>query len=83
MRLANGKDYLDFTDKDFGVDKDGRIKLGETVSGGRDGKGRTITITDIGDLDTMSVVLGHEAYRDGIIGSGQTEETISAEWRTP
>jgi hypothetical protein len=78
MRLVNGKDYLDFTDKDFGVDDDGRIKLGETVSGGRDGKGRTITITDIGDLDTMSVVLGHEAYRDGKTGADNKQETRDA-----
>jgi hypothetical protein len=73
MRIAGGKDYLDFTDKDFGVDDEGRIKLGETVSGGRDGKGRTITITDIGDLDTMSVVLGHEAYRDGTLTDNKQE----------
>jgi hypothetical protein len=78
MRLVSGKDYLGFTDKDFGVDDEGRIKLGETVSGGRDGKGRTITITDIGDLDTMSVVLGHEAYRDGKTGADNKQETREA-----
>jgi hypothetical protein len=78
MRIANGKDYLDFTDKDFGVDDEGRIRFGETVSGGRDGKGRTITITDIGDLDIMSVVLGHEAYRDGSVGADNKQETRDA-----
>jgi hypothetical protein len=78
MRIVNGKDYLDFTDKGFGVDENGRIRFGETVSGGRDGKGRTITITDIGDLDTMSVVLGHEAYRDGKTGADNKQETREA-----
>jgi hypothetical protein len=77
MRVAGGKDYLVFTDKDFGVDDEGRVKLGETVSGGRDGKGRTITVTDIGDLDTMSVALGHESYRDGTLANNR-RETIAA-----
>jgi hypothetical protein len=77
MRVASGKDYLVFTDKDFGVDDEGRVKLGETVSGGRDGNGRTISVTDIGDLDTMSVVLGHESYRDGTLANNR-RETIAA-----
>jgi hypothetical protein len=77
MRVASGKDYLVFTDKDFGLDDEGRVKLGETASGGRDGNGRTITVTDIGDLDTMSVVLGHESYRDGTLANNR-RETIAA-----
>jgi hypothetical protein len=35
-------------------------------------------MVDSGNADVNAVRLGHEAYRDGIIGSGQTEETISA-----
>jgi hypothetical protein len=65
-----------YIDKDFGVDDKGRIRLGETVSGGRNG--RTITITEIGDVNTMSVVLGHEAYRDGKVGADNEQETRNA-----
>jgi murein DD-endopeptidase MepM/ murein hydrolase activator NlpD len=35
-------------------------------------------MVDSGNADVNAVRLGHEAYRDGIIGSGQTEETVSA-----
>jgi hypothetical protein len=76
MRLADGIDDLNFVDKDFGLDEKGRIRLGETVSNGKGG--RTISITDIGDLDTMSVVLGHEAYRDGVVGANNKQETRDA-----
>jgi hypothetical protein len=76
MRLAGGIDDLNLMDKDFGLDENGRIKLGETVSNGKGG--RTISITDIGDLDTMSVVLGHEAYRDGVVGADNKQETRDA-----
>jgi hypothetical protein len=76
MRLAGGIDDLNFVDKDFGLDEKGRIRLGETVSNGKGG--RTISITDIGDLDTMSVVLGHEAYRDGVVGANNKQETRDA-----
>jgi hypothetical protein len=76
MRLAGGIDDLNFVDKDFGLDEKGRIRLGETVSNGKGG--RTISITDIGDMDTMSVVLGHEAYRDGVVGANNKQETRDA-----
>jgi hypothetical protein len=32
----------------------------------------------IGGLDTMSVVFGHEAYRDGIVGANSQQETRDA-----
>jgi hypothetical protein len=35
-------------------------------------------VTDIGDIDTMSVVLGHEAYRDGKTGADNKSETREA-----
>jgi hypothetical protein len=46
------------------------------VSGGRNG--RTITITEIGDVNTMSVVPGHEVYRDGEVGANNEQETRNA-----
>jgi hypothetical protein len=63
-------------DKDFGIDEKGRIRLGETTSSGKGG--RLIQITDIGDTDTMSVVLGHEAYRNGVVDGNNRSETRNA-----
>ena len=76
MRIASGKDELIFVDKDFGLDEKGRIRLGETTRSS--GGGRIISITDIGDIDTMSVTLGHEAYRNGVVDVNNKEETRAA-----
>jgi hypothetical protein len=75
-RLASGKDELELVGKDFGIDEKGRIRLGETTSSGKGG--RLIQITDIGDTDTMSVVLGHEAYRNGVVDGNNRSETRNA-----
>jgi hypothetical protein len=75
-RLASGRDRLELVDKDFGLDEKGRIRLGETTSSGTGG--RLIQITDIGDTDTISVVLGHEAYRNGVVDGSNRQETRNA-----
>jgi hypothetical protein len=42
------------------------------------GNGRLIQMVNSGNANVNAVRLNHESYRDGIIGSAQTEETVSA-----
>jgi hypothetical protein len=42
------------------------------------GNGRLIQMVNSGNANVNAVRLNHESYRDGIIGSGQTEETLNA-----
>jgi len=68
MRIASGLDELLF-DKSL----DG---FGYTASNGNGG--RTITIQDSGNAFTNAVFLQHEAYRDGIVAAGNSQETLTA-----
>ncbi|QTQ17194.1 hypothetical protein [Treponema parvum] len=69
-RIANGKDTLIFDNTGNGIAK--------TVSNGRGG--RTITMRNSGDKYVNAIQLGHESYRNGIIGTTaeQNAETIAA-----
>jgi hypothetical protein len=72
-RLASGKDELRFEEEIKNTK--GEMAAALTTL---QGNGRLIQMVDSGNADVNAVRLGHEAYRDGIIGSGQTEETVSA-----
>jgi hypothetical protein len=69
-RITSGKDELEIVRGGKGT------KLGETRSNGNGG--RLIEIADTGDINTMSVTLGHEAYRDGVVGGNNRSETRNA-----
>jgi hypothetical protein len=67
MRLAGGLDRLELvTEAGY---------RGYTESNGR---GRDITIWDSGEVSLNALALQHEAYRDGYVGSNQSEETMRA-----
>lgn len=60
-RISSGVDELNIvTEMDDGV-------TAQTVQK-TDGSGRVITMKNTGDYHTNAVTLGHEAYRDGIVG---------------
>ena len=67
-RLASGKDELYFTK--------GKEYTAKTSSNGKGG--RRIEITDSKDRRLNAIQLGHEAYRDGIVGGNNSQETIAA-----
>jgi hypothetical protein len=73
MRLAGGLDELRFEEEIKNAK--GEMAAALTTS---QGNGRLIQMMDSGNADVNAVRLGHESYRDGIIGSGQTEETLDA-----
>ena len=62
-RLASGKDELYFSG--------GKEYTAKTSSNGKGG--RRIEITDSKDRRLNAIQLGHEAYRDGLVGSGQQQ----------
>ncbi|MGI5077825.1 hypothetical protein [Treponema maltophilum] len=67
-RLASGKDELYFSG--------GKEYTAKTSSNGKGG--RRIEITDSKDRRLNAIQLGHEAYRDGIVGGNNAQETIAA-----
>jgi len=67
MRIASGRDQLLFS-KEEGF-------IAETISNGR---GRTITIQDSGDVNLDAIRLQHEAHRDGVVTSDNYLETRRA-----
>jgi hypothetical protein len=72
MRIASGKDELEFVEKGALGEES---RYGKTVS--KEGGGRTITIVDTGHADNVAV-LGHEAYRDGKVNSNNEDEMWNA-----
>jgi hypothetical protein len=67
-RLASGIDSLEFVeDTDY---------TARTTDNGRGG--RIIRMKDTGNDLNNAVLLGHESYRDGIVDSGNADETIRA-----
>lgn len=72
-RISNGVDELHI------VDEMADGANAQTVQKA-DGSGRVITMKDTGDYHTNAVTLGHESYRDGIVGNkaDQQRETFNA-----
>jgi hypothetical protein len=73
MRIGTGSDKLVFVNPG----SLGQNVFGETTR--KDGgKGRLITIADMGDLNANAIILQHESYRDGYKTSDNEAETIAA-----
>lgn len=70
-RLASGLDTLEFVD----CIGDGSA-FGLTIS--NDSGGRQVNIVDMGSSEVNSILLQHEAHRDGIVNSHNFSETISS-----
>jgi hypothetical protein len=72
-RLVSGKDELRFEEEI--KNEKGEKATALTTS---QGNGRLIQMVNSGNADINAVRLGHEAYRNGVIGGGQTEEMVRA-----
>ena len=72
-RISSGVDVLHI------VDEMADGANAQTVQN-KDGTGRVITMKDTGDVHKNAVTLGHESYRDGIVGNKaeQQRETFYA-----
>lgn len=72
-RISSGVDVLHIVDEMT----DGANA--QTVQN-KDGTGRVITMKDTGDVHKNAITLGHESYRDGIVGNkaDQQRETFNA-----
>jgi hypothetical protein len=73
MRIGFGSDKLEIIE----AGKLGKNVFGETIRKDS-GKGRLITIEDMGDPNTNAIMLQHEAYRDGYKTDDNEAETIAA-----
>jgi hypothetical protein len=73
MRIGFGSDKLEIIE----AGKLGKNVFGKTIRKDS-GKGRLITIEDMGDLNTNAIMLQHEAYRDGYKTDDNEAETIAA-----
>ena len=71
-RLGSGKDELLFID---GKDKEKEWNA-QTIQNGKGG--RTIEMKDGASAINNAITLQHEAYRDGIVGNNQRDETLQA-----
>jgi hypothetical protein len=74
MRLESGLDRLVFETR---YDESGRLIAAQTTRD-EEGRGRLITMADLGNAHNNGIVLQHEAYRDGYVGSNQSGETWNA-----
>ena len=72
-RISSGRDELHI------VDEMADGANAQTVQKA-DGSGRIITMKDTGEYHTNAITLGHESYRDGIVGNQaeQQQETFNA-----
>jgi murein DD-endopeptidase MepM/ murein hydrolase activator NlpD len=72
-RLVSGKDELRFEEEIKNAE--GEMATALTTA---QGNGRLIQMVNSGNVDVNAVRLGHESYRNGVIDSGQTKETVRA-----